>query len=160
MKIQKLLVFFIITLLPTDIFSDEYEAIVLKVIDGDTIYIKSDQGRKKVRLRYIDAPEIKQPYGDMARIFLVNELDDKRITVNSDYKDRYGRDIGDIYVYNKNEAIYINAKLIKSGNAWVYKTYRENTYLMNLENIAKDNKLGLWKDKSPIKPWEFRKKNN
>ena len=160
MKIHQLVVFFIITLLSTDIFSDEYEAIVLKVIDGDTIYIKSDQGRKKVRLRYIDAPEIKQPYGDMARIFLVNELDDKRITVNSDYKDRYGRDIGDIYVYNKNEAIYINAKLIKSGNAWVYKTYRENTYLMNLENIAKDNKLGLWKDKSPIKPWEYRKKNN
>jgi len=160
MKIQKLLVFFIITLLPTDIFSDEYEAIVLKVIDGDTIYIKSDNGRKKVRLRYIDAPEIKQPYGDMARIFLDNELDDKRITVNSDYKDRYGRDIGDIFVYNKNEAIYINAKLIKSGNAWVYKTYRKNTYLMNLENIAKDNKLGLWKDKSPIKPWEYRKKNN
>tara|TARA_B100000927_G_scaffold190681_1_gene153722 strand:+ start:210 stop:692 length:483 start_codon:yes stop_codon:yes gene_type:complete len=160
MKIHQLVVFFIITLLSTDIFSDEYEAIVLKVIDGDTIYIKSEKGRKKVRLRYIDAPEIKQPYGDMARIFLVNELDDKRITVNSDYKDRYGRDIGDIYVYNKNEAIYINAKLIKSGNAWVYKTYRENTYLMNLENIAKDNKLGLWKDKSPIKPWEFRKKNN
>jgi len=160
MKIHQLVVFFIITLLSTDIFSDEYEAIVLKVIDGDTIYIKSEKGRKKVRLRYIDAPEIKQPYGDMARIFLVNELDDKRITVNSDYKDRYGRDIGDIYVYNKNEAIYINAKLIKSGNAWVYKTYRENTYLMNLENIAKDNKLGLWKDKSPIKPWEYRKKNN
>ncbi len=158
MKIHQLVVFFIITLLSTDIFSDEYEAIVLKVIDGDTIYIKTDNGRKKVRLRYIDAPEIKQPYGDMARIFLVNELDDKRITVNSDYKDRYGRDIGDIYVYNKNEAIYINAKLIKSGNAWVYKTYRENTYLMNLENIAKDNKLGLWKDKSPIKPWEYRKK--
>ena len=160
MKIHQLVVFFIITLLSTDIFSDEYEAIVLKVIDGDTIYIKSEKGRKKVRLRYIDAPEIKQPYGDMARIFLVNELDDKRITVNSDYKDRYGRDIGDIFVYNKNEAIYINAKLIKSGNAWVYKTYRKNTYLMNLENIAKDNKLGLWKDKSPIKPWEYRKKNN
>ena len=159
MKIHQLVVFFIITLLSTDIFSDEYEAIVLKVIDGDTIYIKSEKGRKKVRLRYIDAPEIKQPYGDMARIFLDNELDDKRITVNSDYKDRYGRDIGDIYVYNKNEAIYINAKLIKSGNAWVYKTYRENTYLMNLENFAKDNKLGLWKDKSPIKPWDFRKKN-
>ena len=160
MKKQKILVFFIIGLFSTNLFSAEYEAIVLKVIDGDTIYIKSDSGRKKVRLRHIDAPEIKQPYGEMARIFLDNELDDKRIIVNSDYKDRYGRDIGDIFVYDKNKAIYINAKLIKSGNAWVYKTYRENTYLMNLENFAKDNKLGLWKDKSPIKPWVFRKKND
>ncbi len=160
MKTPNLLVFFIIILFPIDTFSAEYEAIVLKVIDGDTIYIKSDSGRKKVRLRHIDAPEIRQPYGEEARMFLDNELNDKRIIVNSDYKDRYGRDIGDIFVYNENESIYINAKLIKSGNAWVYKTYRKNTYLMNLENFAKDNKLGLWRDKSPVKPWEFRKKNN
>ncbi len=160
MKTPNLLVFFIITLFPIDTFSVEYKAIVLKVIDGDTIYIKSDSGRKKVRLRHIDAPEIRQPYGEEARMFLDNELNDKRIIVNSDYKDRYGRDIGDIFIYNENESIYINAKLIKSGNAWVYKTYRKNMYLMNLENFAKDNKLGLWRDKSPIKPWEFRKKNN
>ena len=160
MKTPNLLVFFIITLFPIDTFSAEYKAIVLKVIDGDTIYIKSDSGRKKVRLRHIDAPEIRQPYGEEARMFLDNELNDKRIIVNSDYKDRYGRDIGDIFIYNENESIYINAKLIKSGNAWVYKTYRKNMYLMNLENFAKDNKLGLWRDKSPIKPWEFRKKNN
>ena len=142
-----------------DIFSEEYEAIVLKVIDGDTIYIKSDNGRKKVRLRHIDAPEIKQSYGEQAKNFLDNELDGKRIIVNSDYKDKFGRDIGDIFVYNKNQAVYINAKLIKSGNAWVYKSYRKNSYLMNLENFAKNNKLGLWKGNSPIKPWEFRKKN-
>ena len=159
MKIYHLLTFLIIILLPVDIFSEEYEAIVLKVIDGDTIYIKSDNGRKKVRLRHIDAPEIKQSYGEQAKNFLDNELDDKRIIVNSDYKDKYGRDIGDIFVYNKNQAIYINAKLIKSGNAWVYKSYRKNSYLMNLENFAKNNKLGLWKGNSPIKPWEFRKKN-
>ena len=159
MKIYHLLIFFIITLFSIDIFSEEYEAIVLKVIDGDTIYIKSDNGRKKVRLRHIDAPEIKQPYGEQAKNFLDNELDDKRIIVNSDYKDKYGRDIGDIFVYNKNQAIYINAKLIKSGNAWVYKSYRKNPYLMNLENFAKNNKLGLWKGNSPINPWEFRKKN-
>ena len=160
MKTPNLLVFFIITLFPIDTYSAEYKAIVLKVIDGDTIYIKSDSGRKKVRLRHIDAPEIRQPYGEEARMFLDNELNDKRIIVNSDYKDRYGRDIGDIFIYNENESIYINAKLIKSGNAWVYKTYRKNMYLMNLENFARDNKLGLWRDKSPIKPWEFRKKNN
>ncbi len=159
MKIYHLLTFLIIILLPVDIFSEEYEAIVLKVIDGDTIYIKSDNGRKKVRLRHIDAPEIKQSYGEQAKNFLDNELDGKRIIVNSDYKDKYGRDIGDIFVYNKNQAIYINAKLIKSGNAWVYKSYRKNSYLMNLENFAKNNKLGLWKGNSPIKPWEFRKKN-
>ena len=146
-------------LIPHYVLSEEYEAVVLKVIDGDTIYIKSDNGRKKVRLRHIDAPEIRQSYGKEAKIFLDKQIDGKKIIVNSDYKDRYGRDIGDIFVYNNDEAIYINAKLIKSGHAWVYKSYRKNTYLMNLENFARENMLGLWKDKSAIEPWVFRAKN-
>ena len=154
-----LIILSLVLLFPHYVLSGEYEAVVLKVIDGDTIYIKSDNGRKKVRLRHIDAPEIRQSYGKEAKIFLDKQIDGKKIIVNSDYKDRYGRDIGDIFVYNNDEAIYINAKLIKSGHAWVYKSYRKNTYLMNLENFARENMLGLWKDKSAIEPWEFRSKN-
>ena len=154
-----LIILSLVLLSPHYVLSEEYEAVVLKVIDGDTIYIKSDNGRKKVRLRHIDAPEIRQSYGKEAKIFLDKQIDGKKIIVNSDYKDRYGRDIGDIFVYNNDEAIYINAKLIKSGHAWVYKSYRKNTYLMNLENFARENMLGLWKDKSAIEPWEFRAKN-
>ena len=153
------IVFSVILMFSMSSISAEYEAEVLKVIDGDTIYIKSDSGRKKIRLRHIDAPELKQTFGEEAKIFLDNQLDGRKITVNSDYKDRYGRDIGDVFVYKDSEAIYINAKLVKSGHAWVYKTYRKNTYLMNLENFAKNNKLGRWKNKSPMKPWEFRAKN-
>ena len=154
-----LIILSLVLLFPHYVLSEEYEAVVLKVIDGDTIYIKSNNGRKKVRLRHIDAPEIRQSYGKEAKIFLDKQIDGKKIIVNSDYKDRYGRDIGDIFVYNNDEAIYINAKLIKSGHAWVYKSYRKNTYLMNLENFARENMLGLWKDKSAIEPWEFRSKN-
>ena len=154
-----LIILSLVLLIPHYVLSEEYEAVVLKVIDGDTIYIKSDNGRKKVRLRHIDAPEIRQSYGKEAKIFLDKQIDGKKIIVNSDYKDRYGRDIGDIFVYNNDEAIYINAKLVKSGHAWVYKSYRKNTYLMNLENFARENMLGLWKDKSAIEPWVFRAKN-
>tara|TARA_Y100001970_G_scaffold36653_1_gene45281 strand:- start:123 stop:602 length:480 start_codon:yes stop_codon:yes gene_type:complete len=154
-----LIILSLVLLFPHYVLSEEYEAVVLKVIDGDTIYIKSDNGRKKVRLRHIDAPEIRQSYGKEAKIFLDKQIDGKKIIVNSDYKDRYGRDIGDIFVYNNDEAIYINAKLVKSGHAWVYKSYRKNTYLMNLENFARENMLGLWKDKSAIEPWVFRAKN-
>ena len=156
---MRYLILSLMFLFPHYVLSEEYEAVVLKVIDGDTIYIKSDNGRKKVRLRHIDAPEIRQSYGKEAKIFLDKQIDGKKIIVNSDYKDRYGRDIGDIFVYNNDEAIYINAKLVKSGHAWVYKSYRKNTYLMNLENFARENMLGLWKDKSAIEPWVFRAKN-
>ena len=46
--------------------------------------------------------------------------------------------------------------MIKSGNAWVYKTYRNNKYLINLEQIAKDLKNGIWLDDNPLEPWIHR----
>ena len=64
-----------------------------------------------------------------------------------------------MYIYDDETAIYINAKLIKSGNAWVYKSYRSNEYLMNLENFARSNSKGLWSSKKPTEPWVFRKIN-
>ncbi len=138
----------------------EYEAKIIRVVDGDTVVVLHNTVKKKVRLRHIDAPEKSQHYGQSAKDFLSSELEGKSVIVNTDYKDRYGRDIGDIFIYDSGMAIYINAKLIKTGNAWVYKSYRGNSYLMNLENHARKNKLGLWSTKTPLEPWLFRAKNN
>ena len=49
-------------------------------------------------------------------------------------------------------------KMLKSGNAWVYKSYRNNIYLKNLENHARIKKLGIWSETEPIEPWIFRRK--
>tara|TARA_B100001250_G_scaffold158093_1_gene135825 strand:+ start:2075 stop:2566 length:492 start_codon:yes stop_codon:yes gene_type:complete len=153
-----LIILFLILVSP--VTADEYRGVVSKVVDGDTIDVKVDNKIiKRVRLRYIDAPEKNQSFGKEATSFLKKELLGKTVIVNTEYKGRYKRDIGDVFVYDENIAIYINAKLIKSGNAWVYKTYRKNTYLMNLENHARSNIIGLWKSSNPMKPWVFRQKN-
>lgn len=142
------------------IHANEYKGVVIKVVDGDTLHVRLDDGMtKKVRLRYIDAPEIKQLFGKKSTKFLKDNALGKTVIVNTEYKGKYKRDIGDIFIYDDNVAIYINAKLIKSGNAWVYTKYRKNDYLMNLENYAKKHRLGLWKDNYPLEPWKHRKKN-
>jgi len=139
------------------IHANEYKGVVIKVVDGDTLHVRLDDGMtKKVRLRYIDAPEIKQLFGKKSTKFLKDNALGKTVIVNTEYKGKYKRDIGDIFIYDDNVAVYINAKLIKSGNAWVYKKYRENNYLMNLENYAKKNKLGLWEKGNPLEPWKCR----
>ena len=46
--------------------------------------------------------------------------------------------------------------MIKSGNAWVYKIYRNNEYLINLENFARSNNKGLWSQKDILEPWKYR----
>ncbi|MCH1415911.1 MAG: hypothetical protein L7V30_00150, partial [Gammaproteobacteria bacterium] len=56
-----LILLLIITITP--VYAEQYEATVIKVIDGDTIWIKKDNKHIKVRLSYIDAPELKQNFG-------------------------------------------------------------------------------------------------
>ncbi len=135
----------------------EYQALVIKVVDGDTIHVLQNNLTKKIRLLYIDAPEIKQDYGVESKLFLSNILLNKKVIIHSDSKDRYGRELGEVYIYNDNNSIYVNAKMIKSGNAWVYKMYRKNEYLINLENFAKIHESGLWSKNSAIEPWIFSK---
>ena len=150
-----LILLLIITITP--VYAEQYEATVIKVIDGDTIWIKKDNNHIKVRLSYIDAPELKQNFGIRSRNFLSNLVLDKMIEVNTNKKDRYNRHLGEIYIHNTKESIFINAKMIKSGNAWVYKTYTNNPYLKNLEDYAKMNRKGLWNEHKIIEPWIFRR---
>ena len=125
-------------------FAEQYAARVIKVIDGDTIWVKSDNKHIKIRLSYIDAPELKQIYGIRSRDFLIELVLDKKVQINTSKKDRYNRHLGEVYILNEKESIFVNAKMIKSGNAWVYKIYRNNEYLINLENFARSNNKGLW----------------
>ena len=60
----------IFLLIPFTSFADQYRAKVIKVIDGDTIWVKSKNKHIKIRLSYIDAPELKQVYGVRSKNFL------------------------------------------------------------------------------------------
>ena len=143
--------------------TSEFNGIVSKVSDGDTIYVLHHNKPIKIRLSHIDAPERKQAYGIKSQKFLENMVLNKSVTVACKMKDGkwdkgfYGRPICNIFLYEANSPTYINAKMIKSGNAWVYKHERNNDYLINLEKDAKGNRRGLWHISSPIEPWVYRK---
>jgi len=51
--------------------------------------------------------------------------------------------------------------MVANGFAWAYryKGVVKNNNMLKLESKAKQNKKGLWKDKRPIAPWEFRYRN-
>ena len=148
---------FILIFLSENINSEEFVGVVTKVIDGDSVVIRHENILKKIRLSYIDAPEVSQDHGEDSKLFLKNIVLDKTVLVDTKRKDKYGRDLSDLYIHSNIESIYVNAKMIKSGNAWVYKRYRSNTYLINLENHARSNKIGIWKNDNPMEPWVYRK---
>ena len=157
MLLKRYLATLLLLIICTPSYADQYEGRVIKVIDGDTIWVKTNNKHIKIRLSYIDAPELKQTYGVRSKNFLTNLILDKNVQINANKKDRYNRHLGEVYIHNIDESVFVNAKMLKSGNAWIYIKHRDNSYLKNLENHARIKKIGLWSEKTPIEPWIYRK---
>ena len=157
MLLKRYLATLLLLIICTPSYADQYEGRVIKVIDGDTIWVKTNNKHIKIRLSYIDAPELKQTYGVRSKNFLTNLILDKNVQINANKKDRYNRHLGEVYIHNVDESVFVNAKMLKSGNAWIYLKHRDNSYLKNLENYARIKKIGLWGEETPVEPWIYRR---
>lgn len=136
------------------------EGRVVGVADGDTITVlDSDNTQHKIRLSGIDAPEKKQPFGNRSKDSLSAMVFDKTVTVETDKKDRYGRDVGKVQV----KGVDANLVQVQRGFAWHYKAYEREQSANDrklydfAEHEAREAKRGLWVDPAPVPPWEFRK---
>ncbi|GKS62904.1 putative endonuclease [Nitrospira sp.] len=129
------------------------------VLDGDTIDVLHNGKAERIRLRGVDCPEKKQPFGQKAKQFTSTLVFGKTVSVVPSEKGRYGRTIGDVFLPNGANLSY---ELVKAGLAWWYHTYSDDVVLAALELDAQVARRGLWIDPRPIPPWEYRhpKKNN
>jgi endonuclease YncB( thermonuclease family) len=152
---------FLLLTLPTG-FGDTLTGKVIKVTDGDTVTVLDHTNTQhRIRLQGIDAPERKQAFGNTSRKHLANLVAGKTVTVKWDKRDRYGRIVGIVYIDGQD----INLEQLKAGMAWFYRYYQkelspENRKLYaQAEAEARGNKMGLWQDKNPMPPWEWRRLN-
>ena len=131
---------------------------VVSVTDGDTIKVlKQDSTQVKIRLYGIDTPEKGQPFGNSAKRFTADLVAGKQVEIEEVTTDRYGRTVG---IVNVGELV-VNKEIVRSGYAWVYRRYCDQEFCSDwteLERIARDTKFGLWKDRNPMPPWEWRKR--
>ena len=126
---------------------------VVKVVDGDTLHVYNNKKTYKIRLSGIDAPEHGQAYGKRAKEHLEFLVAGKQVIAIVESKDRYGRYVASVKVQNKD----VCAEMLTAGYAWHYKQYDNNKYYDELQREAKKAKRGLWVDKKPQAPWEYRK---
>jgi endonuclease YncB( thermonuclease family) len=126
---------------------------VVGVHDGDTLTLRTEEETIKVRLAGIDTPELGQPFGSNAKQALSAVAFGKTATIKSSSKDRYGRTLGHVFVDDQ----AINTMLVRTGMAWHYRQYDKTKELEDAERYAKENKIGLWAEKTPIAPWDWRK---
>ena len=128
---------------------------VVRVSDGDTLTLLVDQKQLKVRLVEIDAPESKQAFGERSRKSLGEMCAGQLATVRYATRDKYGRVLGRVEC----QGMDANAEQVRRGMAWVYDRYVTDRSLYALQNEARATHLGLWADKRPTAPWDWRKQH-
>ncbi len=127
---------------------------VIKIADGDTMTVLSENQQIRVRLHGIDCPEKKQDFGTKAKLFSSQLAFGKTVTVQVLNKDRYGRAIGLVILP---DGKILNRELLKAGLAWHYRKFDKSADFATLELYAKRSRVGIWSMKNAIAPWEFRK---
>jgi endonuclease YncB( thermonuclease family) len=150
---------FLLASLVSPAFADVINGRVIGVTDGDTIRVLDAAHRQhKIRLSGIDAPERSQQFGKRAKEHLSDLVFNRDVTVEWHKLDRYERVIGKVIV-NGTDA---NLEQVRAGYAWWYREYAreqsssDRVAYERAEAQAKASRSGLWQDKDPTPPWEWR----
>lgn len=132
----------------------EHGVSVIKIIDGDTIWVKNNKGFcYKVRLSGINAPEIcntlPQPYGYKAKSFIATLISPQTPVylkyATGEHYDKYGRVLAQ--VYRESDNLWINLQMIKEGLAYTYFISHSSTgmeKLLHAENRVIEAHKNIW----------------
>ncbi len=131
--------------------------LIVGVTDGDTLTARcgapGSYNLVRVRLSAIDAPEKGQPFGARAKEALSDLCFKRQATLRTFATDRYGRTVADVQCGGKDSG----TEMVRAGNAWVYDQYATAyPQLYPLQAAARAAHRGLWSDRSPTPPWEYR----
>lgn len=136
---------------PSPEAKNRINAVVTRVIDGDTIEVNINGRIEKVRLIGVDTPETvhptrgEEPYGREASNFTKSQLEGKSIELEFDVqeRDRYGRLLAYVWL----NGTLFNKTLVEQGYAQV-ATFPPNVKYVDIftetQKQARENNRGLW----------------
>ena len=133
--------------------------LVVGIADGDTLTARceaqADQPTQtlKIRLAEIDAPEKGQAFGNRSKQRLSDVCFQKQAIVKPQARDRYGRTVARVIC----DGADANAEQVRAGMAWVFDRYVTDRGLYAVQDEARAARRGLWADREPVAPWEWRK---
>jgi len=91
----------------------------------------------RIRLSGIDAPERRQDFGNVSRQILADAVFQRRVVVEYDKTDRYGRLVSKVLLNGQDECL-------------------DRQAYAAAETEARAARRGLWRDGEPVPPWEWR----
>ena len=127
---------------------------VVRVVDGDTIAVRLDGRRERVRYIGVDTPESVKPgspvecfahaaSAENARLVAGRRV---RLVLDREPRDRYGRLLA--YVYRVADGRFVNAELVRRGYAHtltIPPNDRFATRFAALQALAQRTARGLWR---------------
>ena len=132
----------------------EPNAVVERVVDGDTIIVEVNGQRERIRLLGIDTPESvaenrpDQCYGEESSDYLkglLPEGTDVSLVLDEEPRDQYDRLLA--YVVRSSDQLFVNLDLLEQGFAGVL-IYNPNDHYESLfraaERTAESDGVGLW----------------
>ena len=141
---------------------------VVGVADGDTVTLLDPANvQHKARLAGIDAPESAQAFGARSRENLSRLVFGKAVRADCQKRDRYGRQVCRIWAAPEDcprcgQTLDVALAQVTVGLAWHYKDYEKEQTLEERERYsfaedeARARRAGLWGDRQPVPPWEWR----
>lgn len=132
---------------------------VIDVNSGDVITVFNLNRPVRVRLLGVDAPEMNQPFGDVAKKHLADLVFDKSVLVEYSGIGPDSSLSGRVLLGSSD----VGAQMIRDGAAWVDPgnrhrlTATDREVYQQSEQAARSERRGLWQDENPIAPWEFVK---
>ncbi len=137
-----------------EIIVEKEETKLIKCIDGDTAKFLYNNEEIKVRFLAVNTPEIGEnvePYGEEASKYTCDRLNSaKKIELEldqeSDKYDKYNRLLAWIFI----DGELLQLDLVSQGYAEVKYIYGNYKYLNELkiaQETAKNQKIGIWKEK-------------
>ena len=120
---------------------DRGPARVVEVYDGDTCTCARPFGNPfRVRLRGIDAPELRDEYGETARQQLVTLILDRRVVLEPIERDGSGRVVCRVLV----DGTDVSVAMLEAGHAFHFRRFDDSPVYQRAEESARRRRLGLW----------------
>ena len=144
---------------------ENFTATIIKVVDGDTIDIKTQNRTDTVRILGIDTPETYgkntpseyylentsknrrclQKIGEKATQLVKNQTKNQKITVKTDPKSDERGTYGRLLAYIQNNQTDIGERLLQKGYARLYNsTFTKKLKYHKLQKKARTNNKGIW----------------
>lgn len=135
------------------------EGVAVAYDDGDSFDLRiPGRGLTTIRMHAIDAPELVQRHGDVARRALIEAIGGRPVRVDCYKQDARGRHVCRVWA----GADDLQQVMLQQGHAWHMTVYRQEQSSGEYGRYAwaqaqaRAARRGLWATPRPLPPWECR----